>query len=190
MATLAAILITLGSLARDANGVVWLEVGDASDNPQIAQLTTGVGTLDQIQTTLGTAIDSDSFQFRILDASAFSVNLLGTNLSGDNDTEIYITDIAGNLIFANDDFDGLLSGLSAGSFPGPSGDYVFSVNLFSSLPIGDPITGFSIEPNPVQTGPVVVNFTGAGFAVIPESSSAFLILLGGLRLTLRRSRTS
>ena len=172
-------LVNLTSLALVSSlyGATWVELGDASDNPQIPQVTAGFGSLDQIQTTLDTAVDSDSFEFRILDASSFSVNLLGTNLSADNDTEIYITDLSGNLIFSNDDFDGFLSGLSAGSFPGPAGSYVFSVNLFSSSPVGNPITGFTINPSPAQTGPVVINFTGATFAVVPELSS---VLLGGV----------
>ena len=186
--TIAVLLISISFYFGSADAATWIEIGDASDSPQLPQITSGSGSLDQIQTMIGTATDTDSFAFRILDPASFSINLLGTSLSSDNDTEIYITDRPGNLIFQNDDFNGLLSGLAAGSFPGEAGEYVFSVNLFSSSPIGNPVTGFNINPAPAQTGQVLVNLTGAAFAVVPEPSAALLFGMGSLSVALRRRR--
>lgn len=184
--------LVLASAATHADAGVWTEVDDAGDTPATAQAATGSGSLDTIFGSLATSTDTDVFKIYIGDTAAFSINLLGTALSADNDLELYVLDTAGYLLFHDDDNGaGLLPQLGVGQFAAYApGYYLVAYNLFSSVPIGTPVTGWDIAPSPAQTGPVQLNFTGAQFAEVPEPAS--LALLGaaalGMGLVRRRSR--
>ena len=91
-----------------------------------------------------------------------------------NDTEVYVLNEAGNLIFNHDGAN--LAQVNAGHLAGmPAGVYLIAYNLFSSTPISsqlNPIIGWNVNPYKSQTGTVFLNLTGAEF--VPEASSVFL----------------
>jgi len=108
-----------------------------------------------------------------------------------NDTEVYVLDEAGNLVFNHDGAS--LAQVNAGQLAGKSaGIYLIAYNLFSSVPIGsqlNPIIGWDVKPYKSQTGTVYLNLTGAEFVpplveraelaqAVPEPSSVLLLGLG------------
>ena len=118
------------------------------DTPFTAQTPIGTGALNTIIGTLSPATDTDVFRIYIPDPSIFAVDMIGTSLSGDNDTELYILNALGNLVFNNDDSGpGWLSQVNAGNLTGQSaGIYLIAYNLFSSVPENSQL-------NPVTVGP-------------------------------------
>jgi hypothetical protein len=95
-----------------------------------------------------------------------------------NDTEVYVLNEAGNLIFNHDGAN--LAQVNAGQLAGmPAGVHLIAYNLFSSTPISsqlNPIIGWNVNPYKSQTGTVFLNLTGAEF--VPEASSVLLLGLG------------
>ncbi len=187
----AAIALLLLSLSGAASAVTWNEVGDAGNTPLTAQTPLGSGALDVIIGALGSATDTDVFRIYIPDPNIFAVTMNGTALSGDNDTELYILDALGNLLFNDDDGGpGWLSQANAGALAGrPGGVYLVAYNLFSSLPENaqlNPVTGWTVNPFHSQTGTVQLNLTGAEFAPqtaadvssVPEPGSLLLLAAG------------
>jgi PEP-CTERM motif-containing protein len=167
------------SSVTTAAAVSWTEIGDAGNNPLTAQTPIGIGPLDTIIGALNPATDTDVFRIFIPDPNIFAITMTGTVLTADHDTELYVLDSLGNLVFNNDDGGpGLLSQLDAGALTGrPAGIYLLAYNLFSSVPENGPVTGWTVNPSPAQTGTVQLNLTGAEFVrAVPEPGS--LILLG------------
>jgi hypothetical protein len=189
--TLAATLL-LAASAVNANAGVWNEVGDAGDTPGTAQVASGIGALDTIFGALGVATDTDVFKIYVADTAAFSITMNGTNLSVDNDTQLYVLDTLGNLLFEDDDSGpGALSQLNAGDFAAfAAGNYLVAYNIFYSSPIDSPVIGWDVNPGPEQTGPVQLNFTGAQFVAVPEPASGALlaVAMAGVALARRRAR--
>jgi hypothetical protein len=177
---------------------IWIEVGDAGDSPATAQVTAGTGTLEAIIGTLDPPTDVDVFQIFITDPAAFSITMLGTNLSVDNDTLLYVMDAAGNLLFVDDDSGpGLLAQLNVGDLAGYApGLYLVAYTLFLSQPIGTtPVFGWFVDPDPPQTGTVQLNFTAAQFAVtddepeppvVAEPHSVLMLGIGALCVVFKR----
>jgi hypothetical protein len=169
-----------------ASAATFTEVGDAGGTPGTAQITVGTGALNTIFGTLSPATDTDVFRIFITNPDLFSITMAGTSLSSDNDTELYVLDAAGNLVFSDDDGGaGLLSQVNAGALAGRSaGFYLVAYNLFNSSAIGTPVTGWTVSPSPSQTGAVQLNFTNAEFAAadVPEPASLVLTGAGALAL--------
>lgn len=190
------------SIATTAAAVTWNEISDAGDTPLTAQTPIGIGALNTIMGTLSPANDTDVFRIYIPDPSIFAVDMIGTSLSGDNDTELYILNALGNLVFNNDDSGpGWLSEVNAGNLTGQSaGIYLIAYNLFSSVPENsqlNPVTGWTVNPYHSQTGTVQLNLTGAEFvpqlaaaetASVPEPSSLLLFTMGFVGFAARKLR--
>lgn len=184
-----ALLFLLIVSATPAFAVTWYEAGDAGDTPDTAQTPIGTGALDKIVGNLYPALDTDVFKIYIPDPNIFAITMNGTSLSADNDTELYVLDASGRLVFNNDDGGpGYLSQVNAGDLAGNSaGIYLLAYNLFSSVPLDgqlNPILGWDIKPKPYQTGSVQLNLTGAEFAPseipqpVPEPASLLLMGVG------------
>jgi hypothetical protein len=189
-----------------ATTISWTEVGDAGGTPNTAQTPIGSGALDMIIGNLSPATDTDVFRVYVPNPSLFSITMNGTALSGDHDTELYVLDATGKLVFNDDDGGpGFLSQMNAGALNGaPGGIYLIAYNLFSSVPTNsqlDPVIGWTVNPFQAQTGTVRLNLTGVEFAptvtgsdvssqAVPEPSSIVLLGIGvlGLMQKLRRSR--
>ena len=186
--------VVLFATNASAVPVTWNESGDAGNTPGTAQTPIGTGVLDIIAGTINLSTDTDVFRIYLPDPSIFAINMNGTALSGDNDTEIYVLDAAGNLVFNDDDGGpGWLSQVNAGALSGrPAGVYLVAYNLFSSYPTNgqlSPVIGWTVNPWQNQTGTVQLNLTGAEFVpppieraelaqAVPEPSSVLLLGLG------------
>ncbi|MGH7872588.1 MAG: PEP-CTERM sorting domain-containing protein [Candidatus Binatia bacterium] len=184
-----ALLFLLIVSAAPAFAVTWYEVGDAGNTPGTAQTPIGTGALNTIVGNLYPALDTDVFKIYIPDPNIFAITMNGTSLSADNDTELYVLDATGRLVFNNDDGGpGYLSQVNSGDLAGNSaGNYLIAYNLFSSVPLNDqlnPILGWDVKPKPFQTGTVQLNLTGAEFAQseipqpVPEPASVLLMGVG------------
>jgi len=200
------VLLLLVSLAGSVSAVTWNEIGDAGDTPLMAQTPIGTGALNIISGAINSGTDTDVFRIYIPDPNIFAVTMNGTTLSGDNDTELYVLDALGSLVFNDDDSGpGWLSQVNAGALAGrPGGIYLVAYNQFSSIPENaqlNPVTGWTFLNNPSQTGMVQLNLTGAEFvpqpasaelASVPEPSTWLLLGSGlvGLATWKRSSRLS
>jgi hypothetical protein len=187
-----------------ASTISWTEIGDAGGTPSTAQTPIGSGALDMIIGNLSPATDTDVFRVYVPNPSLFSITMNGTALSGDHDTELYVMDATGKLVFNDDDGGpGFLSQMNAGALSGtPGGIYLIAYNLFSSVPINgqlDPVIGWTVNPYQAQTGTVKLNLTGVEFVpagsgtdaatqAVPEPNSMLLLGFGlvGLVGRLRR----
>lgn len=168
-----------------ARGDFWYEIGDAGNTPATAQITTTGGPLQGIIGTIRTAYDTDVYAITVTDPELFSITMDGTNLSWDNDTQLWLMDAAANLIaFDDDSGPGWLSQMNVGVLSGyEPGRYLVAYNLYDSTAIGTgPITGWTTIPDWSQTGRVQLNFTGAAYAVSTSSSPGGTPEPGGLIL--------
>jgi hypothetical protein len=189
------LVVMLFATNASAVPVTWTESGDAGDTPRTAQTPIGTGQLDIIIGTLSPATDTDVFRIYIPNPDIFALNMNGTSLTPyyalGNDTEVYVLDEAGNLVFNHDGAS--LAQVNAGQLAGKSaGVYLIAYNLFSSTPINsqlNPIIGWNVNPYKSQTGTVYLNLTGAEFVpapieraelaqAVPEPSSVLLLGLG------------
>ena len=187
--------VTLFATRAWAVPVSWNESGDAGNTPGTAQTPIGTGQLDIIIGTLSPATDTDVFRIYIPNPDIFALNMIGTALTPyealGNDTEVYVLNEAGNLVFNHDGAN--LAQVNAGQLAGrPAGVYLIAYNLFSSTPISsqlNPIIGWNVNPYKSQTGTVFLNLTGAEFVpapieraelaqAVPEPSSVLLLGLG------------
>jgi hypothetical protein len=189
------LVVMLFATNASAVPVTWTESGDAGDMPGTAQTPIGTGQLDIIVGTLSPATDTDVFRIYIPNPDIFALNMNGTSLTPyyalGNDTEVYVLDEAGSLVFNHDGAS--LAQVNAGQLAGqPAGVYLIAYNLFSSTPINsqlNPIIGWNVNPYKSQTGTVYLNLTGAEFVpapieraelaqAVPEPSSVLLLGLG------------
>jgi hypothetical protein len=184
-----------------AYGLTWVELGDAGDLPATAQIPLGAGPLTAIEGSIAHPTDHDMYLILISDPASFSAstNNAGTNLSEDNDTQLFLFDSAGFGVLANDDDPngvGFESAIPPGFFGGPAGLYYLAISIFANDPVsadglifegfpdevvgpvgpggGSPIAGWMLDPSPEQTGPYRIELTGVSFPV-PEPGSAILL---------------
>lgn len=175
--------------SNGGSGITWVEVGDAGDLPGTAQVVTGGAQLDGIIGVVDAGTDIDMYKIFITEPANFSAiaSWDGTDLSEDNDAQLFIFDEAGFLV-AKDDDDGVraLPAIYAGELAGhPAGDYYLAFDLFNIDPADDPIFGWDGVPVPPQSGPYEIHLTAAQTAM-PEPTVVALLGLGSLALLRRR----
>ncbi|MBN2473196.1 MAG: DVUA0089 family protein [Pirellulales bacterium] len=171
-----------------ALGAFWTEAGDAGQLLPTAQVIRGTGRLDQIAGTLAGDDDVDLYRIRITDPDAFSITV-SANLSTDNDAQLFLFDSAGYLV-ADDDDSGyqLLPQINAGVLSAhAAGIYHVAIDLYNTDPVGSPLSGWHSRPEPRQTGPYTMTFTGA--APVPEPATQTVWpILGALAIGYWRRR--
>ncbi|MCZ6680605.1 MAG: hypothetical protein O7E52_25525, partial [Candidatus Poribacteria bacterium] len=146
---------------------LFAEVGEAGNLPATAQTTVGVGMLTAIEGTVISRSDHDMFQIFIAEPANFSAstNNPGTILSIDDDTQLFLFDINGLGVLANDDDpDDIINflpkaAIPLGEFSGSPGLYYIAISIFDNDPISGGGEIFPDEPFDAVVGP-----TGPGGA--------------------------
>lgn len=184
----------LGCLLQSpVQATIHYETLDAGEVLATAQITQGVGSLNQINAhliDLGNKTDDvDLFKITISDPENFSVSVIA-DLTKDNDATLYLFNSTGHQILFDDDGDGedLFPEFTAGSLSGFNQDIYylgFSLVLTEPFFLGDSLIGWRHEPDLFQTGGYSLELSGTEFAApvpVPNAlllfSSGFMILLG------------
>ena len=172
-----------------AHGTSFSEVGDAGDLPAIAQVPGGVGSLDEILGRIGNPSDQDMFKIFISDPANFSAstNNPGTNLSQDSDTQLFLFDVNGMGLLANDDdptAQDVRSNIPAGSFGGPPGLYFLAISIFDNDPVSAGGEIFDNDAPPLNDTIVGPSGPGGGSPIIGWSSDPFVPQDGPYRIAL------
>lgn len=165
-------------------------LGTANIASVVSPLTAISGTLIDLDSSAGTMDDVDLYQIFIFDPAAFSVSVT-SNLSVDNDSQLFLFNALGNQVLSDDDDGpGLRPEFFAGEVGGPAGVYYVAFGLWDTDPTftGGVLSGWNRNPVPFQTGDYTLNLTGTSPAAIPEPSSVVLLstVVVGLGLTVRR----
>jgi hypothetical protein len=139
--------------ASSASAAIFAEVGDAGALPSNAQITSVFGSLDAITGRLRNG--GDMFRIHIANPTYFSATTVGTpgTLA---DTQLFLFDLNGFGIAANDDTGGLRSELPAGNSlyaSLPAGDYLLLITAFDRDPVSAGGLIFPSTPNGGIYGP-------------------------------------
>jgi hypothetical protein len=209
----AAALLTLCLSVPSARADIWVEIGQAGDLPDTAQITSGVNPLDGIRGTLLSPTEVNLYAIKIVDPLHFSASTVGTQGTL-KDSYLFLLDQFGHGVYANDDADSSTkrSLLPAGSPLGPQAPGLYYLGIASSgrNPVGGPnndlifpdfpftgvfgptgpgggsaITGYKGSGS--DSGSYTINLTGAAPAV-PEPSSLVLCGLGVACVAVARYR--
>jgi len=134
LAAIATVALAL-SMQQSVQALTWAEVGDAGDLPGTAQLTVGTNPLTAITGAIGTSTDADMYRIHISNPAAFSATTVGT-VGTLGDTQLFLFDLAGMGVYANDDNVGTRSTLPAGNINGPTtvGDYFIVITSWDTDP--------------------------------------------------------
>lgn len=181
--SMAFLAMPLALAAVPAGAQTIAEVGDAGETLATAQVITTGFTAISGTLTSGNRDDIDMYKFYISSPSAFSVTVT-SNLSRDNDAQLFLFNSLGQLVGSNDDGGaGLRPGFSVGEFSSiAAGEYYLAYNLFDTDPkfTGGILSGWTRDPIPLQSGPYTLNITGARgiTASVPEPATWALMILG------------
>ena len=208
---LAALLASSLLAAAPASALVWTEIG-AGNSPATAEVTAGLGlpALTGINGFLtsanvvnsGPVYEIDLFKIHVADSANFYASVGEIN----DDTALFLFDMQGRAVFANDDFGGsLMPVLPAGSaFASGNGDYYLGIGLSGWQPVdslGNALFDWNLDPaygmptgsatlagwslsNGLATPPFEqpigysITLDGATVAAVPEPASALMLLLG------------
>lgn len=205
------------ALSYPLSAGIFIEVGEAGETLATANVTTGAGPLTTIRGTLidkagsegapttkpvtpdgpigsSPVDDIDLYQIFIPNTAAFSVTV-SSNLSVDNDSQLYLFDSAGNQVLFNDDrtLGDAFPQFDLGALTGPAGIYYLGFVLYHTDPVLNPtLTSWNRSPAPFQTGPYELTLTGANPAVdqvVPEPSGMVIAGLLSALLIHHRRRT-
>jgi PEP-CTERM motif len=190
----------------------WVEIGSAGPLPATAQRTAGTGSLDAIFGNLIGNDEVDTYLIRIVDPLGFSAATLGGPFFIP-DPKLFLFDIQGLGVYANDDANGSQSELPAAHPLGPMtpGLYYLSIARFDNTPLS--LAGPVFEEALGVAGPdsiggalpvsawngdvsgridfdtfYEIDLTGAEFSNVPEPATWLLMSAGMAGLILRRRR--
>ncbi len=195
-------LMSALGFAGVAAAAQWNEAGDAGFRLPTAQLTSGPGTLDTINGTMGNGSDVDLYQIYITEPSLFSATTSGGDSSNDNefDAVLALFDAEGFGVYFNDDRapgDGN-AGLPSANPLGPQAPGFYYIAIFDdrSGALSGTASSFNDLIFPFVSAPftAVVGPTGPGgnapltnWAVDPElgakpfSGAGYQIFMTGAR---------
>ena len=188
--TTAASLLVLAAPAMAAD-----EVGDAGETLATAQVVGNVTIINGTLANLGTAPIDDIDLYQIFLSSPTTTTVTVTsNLTADNDSQLFLFDSAGVFLVVDDDSGpGLLPQLDPEDFAGLlAGTYYLGINLFNTDPIlaGGVLSGWNRNPVPFQTGPYTINISQDGAVPEPTTWAMILFGFGATGLAMRRRRAT
>jgi hypothetical protein len=134
MKAILAILVIVMNINVAHADFIWTEVGDAGQLPSSAQVVSGPGALTAINGTMSGPFDVDMFRIII----AAPMMFFATTTPGTLDTQLFLFDVSGLGIAANDDQNPpTTSLLPAGNSLYASlvpGEYLLAISLFDNDP--------------------------------------------------------
>lgn len=171
--------LALALSAGAASAQVWGEVGDAPDGPLPFQDTVGIGALESITGSIdrGNGDHVDTYCIMIVDVAAFFAStkqslggFASTATGGNADTRLYLWDLDGNIVLANDDDSGSPDGLAStitdpSTFNAVTGGVVNASASNISLTPGQYLLSITYFPNnAVDSGGFGVSTIGSPFS--------------------------
>jgi hypothetical protein len=191
-------------------GQTWVEAGDAGDAPiGSSQLTVGVGALTSITGGMDWVNQGDhvdAFQIKIVDVAAFfastdpfSGGSFIDNGGNEDNSRLFLFDLAGNLVFANDNAPAAVGGSLESYISDPStypgalfndpgvvvegNDYILAVTYFINnlvAPGPTPYVDFSADSDALHgINPAAGDYTDWTNIGDPDDSWTYEIALGG-----------
>lgn len=171
-------LTALAALAPLAHAQVWNESGDAGALPAIAQSTSGVGPLVEIDGTLGSPDDVDLYCIHVTDVAGFFANLQCVVIQG---PDLWLFDPTGKGVAMNSLCQAGAKSLNGALLPGP-GTYYIGVSYDAYYPFNgvNQLWLYGYTPQRAPDGPgaplPVTTWTGV---VNVQPLNPYKILLGG-----------
>lgn len=216
--TLAAVALATLTSAGSAHAQAYMESGDAGQTLSTAASTGSGGALTSVSGTLTGVNDADLYRIFIANPATFSATISTSTSAvygaGALDTSLFLFDLNGRAIIANDDASGLTVQSALPAFSGMGGIYLLGISLSGNEPINSvnqtlftqsttptdvrtansglsPATFNSFNSNAAfaDSGPYGLSLTGV--TAVPEPSTWALTGMGALALgvtLVRRNR--
>ena len=166
-----AVLLAFGLAAPSAHAQTWAKTGNPGNLPATAQVTVGMGALQEItgaftfatggsERTVSNVSNPDLFEILIDGSSPFSATTFGQP-SNVYDTQLFLFNAAGVGVYANDDAsDFSKAALIAPTTSPTPGLYYLGIATYGAVPRSGTGAASDIFPNTVDDTSGNVSFTG------------------------------